>query len=185
MDSSQRAIARLIMWRNPGAIDGSIPHAPRTFRADSQLGAFGEVGHIGVSDLLEAVALNPQPLPPRERYAFAVASALIETVMSYAQLSEVLGAAVANNAERFAIQAIADFEDICPRPPKWPFPVKSPKWPPPPPPPYGLDEEMGFSELMVIASNFLVAAETLGAGSIAEALDRSGTRIMEQALARA
>ncbi|HRC62646.1 MAG TPA: hypothetical protein PLX85_05425 [Dehalococcoidia bacterium] len=185
MDSSQRAIARLIMWRNPGAIDGSIPHAPRTFRTHSQLGAFGEVGHIGVSDLLEAVALNPQPLPPRERYAFAVASALIETVMSYAQLSEVLGAAVANNAERFAIQAVEDFEELCPRLPKWPFSFKFGTWPPPPPPPPDPYDEMSFSELMVVASNLLVAAETLGAGSIAEALDRSGTRIMEQALARA
>lgn len=185
MDSTHRAIARLIMRRNPAAADAFIPHGPPTIRLGSQVASFGAPWRMGASDMLELVALNPQPLPPRELYATAVTTALIDSVMGYAQLSATFGPAAAKDAERLAIEAIADFDDICPRWPRWPHFPKFPKWPPPPPPPYDLEDEMGPSELLVVASNLLAASETLGTGAIAEALDRTGTRIMEQALANA
>ena len=114
--------------------------------------AFAAISETGF-DRRSAVMLNPQPLPPRESYALALADAHIQELLSLHRAGSLLGGEVAERALEQSLQQIADIDELCPRWPRWPK-----VWPPPPPPLWELDEEMSRTELFLFGSRFVAAA---------------------------
>ena len=152
------AFARFFGRIPPNAWDAIIPHGPRVARLDNAL--------LGDFD---AIALNPQPLPPREFVAIAVADAHLSEIVRLASVGE-------SNANRTALHMIAEIDDICP--PNWPWPPKG-RFPPPPPPWWEADEPMRPSELFFMGSRFLLAGETAVEAEVRQALTRTGLNMME------
>jgi hypothetical protein len=152
------AFARFFARIPPNAWDAIIPHGPRVARGARAL--FGD---------FESIALNPQPLPPREFVAIAVADAHLSEIVRLANIGETAGS-------RSAIRLIAEIDDICP--PNWPWPPKGP-FPPPPPPWWEVEEPMRASELFFMGSRFLLAGETAIDEAVRQALTRTGTKMME------
>src|SRR5688500_5905929 len=117
---------------------------------------------------LDAVLLNPQPLPPRESYAVALADAHLREVLTLDRLVASLGDSLAERALERAVRSVAELDEICPRWPRWPK-----GWPPPPPPPWER-EEMVPTTLFVFGARFLAAADVAEHGRLQEALTALG-----------
>ncbi|MER6450573.1 hypothetical protein DEJ51_21040 [Streptomyces venezuelae] len=120
ISASQTArIVRLAARVRPEMWDAINPHGP--------VFAAGVAGVAGVRSLDggSAVALNPQPLPPREQLRIAV----LQTVKGVAETA--IGAHQGGRDAREILQAVGD--DMCPTPPhvKIPWPKNWPgPWPP-------------------------------------------------------
>lgn len=119
------------------------------------------------------VALNPQPLPPREILALLLADAYIQELQQLDRVAMMFGGEVEERTTERALRQLAVLEELCPRWPRWPK-----RWPPPPPPPWQRDE-MTSTELLVYGSRFLAAAEFMETGPLQDGLARLGTRAME------
>ena len=120
-----------------------------------------------------AVSINPQPLPPREAYALALADAHIQELVSLHRAGALLGGEVAERALGQSLRQIADIDELCPRWPKWPF-----VWPPPPPPPWEIDEEMSPTELFLFGSRFMAAAGLVKQENLQNALASLGGKAL-------
>ena len=120
-----------------------------------------------------AVMLNPQPLPPRVRYALTLADTHILEVVTLDRMATMFGGEVAANAVERAARLIADDDELCPRWPHWPK-----LWPPPPPPPWQ-DGEMRPTELFVFGTRFLAATEVLEQGRLQEAASSLGAKALD------
>jgi len=118
--------------------------------------------------------LNPQPLPPRERYALALADAHIQELHSLDRAAFLMGGKVADRAIGRSLQLVAAIDELCPRWPTWP---KS--WPPPPPPPPWLDDEMQPTELFLFGTRVLAGAEQVDAGQLQESMAALAERTLE------
>ncbi len=119
-----------------------------------------------------AVMLNPQPLPPRESYALALADAHIGELVALDRLGTLLGGEVAGHAVERSVRLVAEVEELCPRWPHWPK-----NWPPPPPPPWS--EEMTDTALFVFGMRFLAAADVLEQGEMQAAVTRLGEKALD------
>jgi hypothetical protein len=127
-----------------------------------------------------AVSLNPQPLPPREAYALALADAHIQELVSLHRAGALLGGEIAERAIGQSLRQIADIDELCPRWPKWPF-----VWPPPPPPPWEIDEEMSPTELFLFGSRFMAAAGLVKQENLQNALANLGGKALTLGTERA
>lgn len=127
-------------------------------------------------DPWRAVMLNPQPLPPREFRALALADAHIQEVLGLDRMGALLGGEVAARTLERSLRLVAEIDELCPRWPRWPkgWPTG---WPPPPPPPRP-DEEMTVTELLVFGSRFLAASELAEQGSLQDALVGLGEKAL-------
>src|SRR5262245_63668557 len=113
--SRNARIARLIGHLNPAAWDWIVPHS---LAVDfGSLVSGGEpspdpwrLARGGVSSRLDQVALNPQPLPPKDLYALALSDATVARVVSLARVGRMLGGEAGANMQRAAVSAVADFE---------------------------------------------------------------------------
>ena len=121
----------------------------------------------------EEVMLNPQPLPPRERYAMALADATISDITEVGRMGTLFGGEAGQRMQEAALRQLADFEELCPRWPRWPR-----HWPPPPPPPW-TREEMTATELFVVGARLAAAAEIAQDERLQGALADAGSRLME------
>lgn len=147
----------------------------------------GDLGRRGLLDLISgpqpdpwrAVALNPQPLPPKALYALALADAHIEEVLGLDRVGALLGGEVAERGQDWALRLIADLDELCPRWPKWPR-----VWPPPPPPPVWENEEMTSTELLLYGTRLLAASELLQQERLQGALADLGERALDLSLNR-
>lgn len=119
-----------------------------------------------------ALMLNPQPLPPRESYALALADAHVHESLSLDRVGALLGGVAMDRAVERAVRLIADVEELCPRWPRWP---KS--WPPPPPPPWA-GEEMTVIELFVFGTRVLAAADLAEQEQLQTALTSLGEKAL-------
>jgi hypothetical protein len=128
-------------------------------------------GHV--FDRGNAVMLNPQPLPPREAYALALADAHIQELVSLHRAGALLGGEIAERALGQSLRQIADIDGLCPRWPKWPF-----VWPPPPPPPWEIDEEMSPTELFLFGSRFMAASGLVKQENLQNALASLGGKVL-------
>lgn len=148
-------IARFLARINPRLWEIPFPHTPL-------------VGHPAASlTNPDAVALNPQPLPPGELLALAVADV---------HLTEIVRLASAENGEgrNGALRRIADVDELCP--PLWPKPPKGvfpPRWW------WDFREPMRESELFFMGARFLSAAEVVEDEVVRDAITRAGMRMME------
>jgi hypothetical protein len=127
---------------NPAALDAIFPHGP-----------------VDPHGAVARVALNPQPLPPKE--AFLNASAAVANDIAFAAISA--EAAGSDAAARIVSKAVDDWCGNSPRPIPWPHPWPFP-WPPEPEPHPDWD----------VAASRVVGALTLA--SVASRLEDGPTR---------
>jgi hypothetical protein len=141
---------------------------------DSPIFGDGDPVHLVTTGLLgrrfDSVALNPQPLPPRERHALMLADAHIQGLMALDRLGGIMGGEVAERALDRSLRLVAEIDELCPRWPRWPK-----VWPPPPPPPWER-EEMGPTELVLFGARFLAAADLVEDGRLRESLVALGQK---------
>jgi hypothetical protein len=150
---------------DPAVWDAIIPHGPvqrlsvaRSFRPGAEL-----------------VALNPQPLPPKE--AFLVESAAVAHDIAYAAISA--EAAGSDAVARLVGDAIDDWCGTRPRPFPWPYPWPFP-WPDPDPEP-NPDWDIGASRV-VGALSLAGVASRLDEGPARDALTKGAEQLLEYGL---
>jgi|GEM_PF-1640188 len=119
------------------------------------------------------VMLNPQPLPPQELRALALADTHIQEILTVDRLVTLWGDEIAGRAQEQAFRLVAEVEELCPRWPRWP---KS--WPPPPPPPPEWGEEMTATALFIFGARFLAAAELTEHERLRDALTALGEKAL-------
>lgn len=117
--------------------------------------------------------LNPQPLPPKELYAvaLALADAYIQDVLELDRIAAVFGGEAEERGVGRSLRLVAEVDDLCPLWPWW-----KRRWPVPPRPPW--EEEMNPTELLIFGSRFLVASELAEHGQIQDALAGLGEKAM-------
>lgn len=120
-----------------------------------------------------AVALNPQPLPPRQAVTLALADAHVHELLALDRVGSLFGGETAERAEGRALHLIAEVDELCPRRPKWPLP-----WPPQQPGHFDDDEVMRPAELLLFGSRLLAASEVLQAGRVRDAVAALGEKAM-------
>ena len=150
---------------NPAVWDVIIPHGPVSSRS-SAVRAFAP----GV----DAVALNPQPLPPKE--LFHRASAAVAHDIAFAAISA--QAAGSDAAGRIVSDAVDDWCGTRPRPFPWPHPWPFP-WPPEPEP--NPDWDIAESRL-VGALTLASVASRLQDGPARDALAKGAEQLLDVAL---
>jgi len=138
-----------------------------------QFGPRPEPWVTSASNLLSQVALNPQPLPPRLTYTTVLAQEIVNSIANLQDIAEILPedaqARVGDIANR---RLEIFFDDYCGTPPrKSPFPR-----------PKSSDVIEGFNplELVIIGTQFEVAATTLINGGLQESLSALGAKLVEQ-----
>lgn len=122
----------------------------------------------------QAVALNPQPLPPGAAHALALADVHITEVISLDRVGALLGGEATDRSLGRALQLVADVDELCPRWPHWP----RGSWPPPPPPPPWWNGEMTSSELFMFGSRILAAADAVESEKLQAALVSLGEKAL-------
>jgi hypothetical protein len=171
MQLSARFVANLFAK----IIGPSIYDGPRFGGGDPGVGRFIPSRGVRALDRASEVTLNPQPLPPKALYALALADAHIQEILSLDAAGALLGGEVSKRALDRSLRIVADIDELCPRWPAWPK-----IWPPPPPPPpFHLGDEMTATELFVLGTRFLAAADLVQH----ENLQGSFVRLGEKALA--
>jgi hypothetical protein len=156
-------LARFIARLRPEIWDVVFPHGPVLRALASGGSAFQEV------------ALNPQPLPPREIFAITLADAHLSEIVRLAELSARLGEE-GRAMRKAALTLIGDFDEICP--PNWPRRPKL-KWPVPPLPWPFEGVRMEPAELFFAGSRFLLASDVVADTELKSALAETGLRLME------
>lgn len=125
------------------------------------------------------VALTPQPLPPGERRALALADANLQEVFALDRAGALLGEEAGRRGQDRALHLIAQIEELCPRWPLWP---KS--WPlPPPPPPWERDQVMP-TELFLFGTRVLAASQEFDQGRLQDALAGLGEKALSLSMNR-
>lgn len=149
-----------------------------SFYDDPRFGR-GDLGRHSLIDLVAGphpepwreMALNPQPLPPKELRALALADAHIQEILDLDRIGALLGEGTAERAQQRALRLVADLEELCPRWPRWPR-----HWPTPPPP--ERHEEMTRTELFVFGMRFLAASELAEQGALRDGFGRLGEKAL-------
>ena len=128
--------------------------------------------------LIDKVALNPQPLPPR--FAFLVV--LARTVISRAELIQEIADATSQQGEQQGIIIVGGYtrqfsDDFCGTDfkPRWPFPG--------PPPPWFANKLDSF-DLMVMATQFDHASKEAFSPVLRQSLADVTARLVESGLSR-
>ena len=119
--TAYKFLAQLIVRIRPEAADAVFPHGP--------------IGALGAA--VERREHGSQPQPTREVAVIAAADAHLAEIIALTRTAEGVGGETGKNLVRLALSKVADFDELCPRWPKWPIgwpPIGH--WPPPPPPPW-------------------------------------------------
>lgn len=120
----------------------------------------------------QAVMLNPQPLPPRERYSLMLGDAHIIDLLNHDRLIIVVGGDSSGRVLERALKSVQEIDELCPRWPRWPR-----VWPPPPPPPWS-QEEMTATELFLFGTRLVAASELFEQGKLKQALAGLGDKVL-------
>ncbi|MFT3781444.1 MAG: hypothetical protein QM790_05450 [Nibricoccus sp.] len=145
----------------------------------------GPVAHSW-HDYLSWVALNPQPLPPKERFASAVAGVLIERAYRVSEM----GTLFASQQRAFGSSFMAEFDDAggwCGTLGRWELLQKLLEWlrhhrPNPPPPEPWWKQRLSQNEIIVIGGRVAFAAESFGDSTVRSAMLKVGGTLMEQGI---
>jgi hypothetical protein len=174
MQVSARSVANLLAQVfGPSFYDALYPHFDR-----------GNLDRHDLIDLVSgprpepwrAVMLNPQPLPPKELYALALADAHIHELLALDRAGALLGGEVAERTLDRGLRILAEVDELCP--PLWPRWRKG--WPPPRPP--WENEQMTNPELFVLGTRFLAAAELIEQENLQAEVVRLGEKVLDQSL---
>ena len=165
---SARAVAELLAHIfGPSFYDG-----PRFGGGDPRLLASLELAERRGLDPWVAVMLNPQPLPPKARFALAVADAHLADFVALDRFGALSGAEVAERTAERGVRLAQELDELCPRWPHWPK-----GWPPPPPPPWA-DEVMTAPELFLYGTRFVAAAGVVEQPRLRNALAQVGEKAL-------
>ena len=149
-----------------------------SFYDDPRFGR-GDLGHRVLIDLASGpqpepwreVALNPQPLPPKARYALAVADAHLHDLLTLDRAGALLGGEVQQRALDRTLRTVAELDELCPRWPRWPKGWPRPKNP-------WEQEEMSSIELFLFGTRVLAAADQFEDTGLQDALNRLGEKAL-------
>lgn len=126
----------------------------------------------------DEVALNPQPLPPR--YAFLLA--VVQTLVERAELLQELADATTRKGEQAGIIIVSGYvgrfsDDFCGNGfrLKWPFPGPRPYW---------FTHELDAIDLVVMSTQFELAAQQAFNQDLRRSLAGAGSRFVEAGLSR-
>ena len=150
---------------NPAVWDVIIPHGPVLSRSPA----------LRLFSRGTEVALNPQPLPPKESFLFA--SAEVAHDIAFAAVSA--QAAGSDAVARIVGEAIDDWCGTRPRPIPWPHPWPFP-WPPEPEP--NPDWDVAASRV-VGALSLASVASRLQDGPARDALSKGAEQLLDVGLA--
>jgi hypothetical protein len=146
----------------------------------------GPVAHTWL-DYLTRVALNPQPLPPGEVFASALAGAFVERANRVSELGTLLTDKQRSLGSSFA----AEFDDAggwCGTMGRWELLQKILAWlrhhnpPPPPPPEPWWTQGLTQNEIIIVGGRVAFAAESFGDHTIRSAMQKVGGSLMQQGL---
>jgi hypothetical protein len=150
-----------------------VPHGP------------GPVLH-GWADYLSRVAINPQPLPPGERFATAIAGALIDRANQVSELCTLF----TDKQRALSTTFAAEFDEAggwCGTMNRWEMLQKLLNWlrnhnPPPPPPDPWWRQGLTQNEITVLGGRIAFAGERFGNQVLRSALLSVGGNLMQQGL---
>jgi hypothetical protein len=138
------------------------------------------------TDYLSRVAINPQPLPPGELFAMAVAGALIERATQVSELTTLFTDKQRTLGSTFA----EEFDEAggwCGTMSRWEMLQKILAWlrnhnPPPPPPEPWWKQGLTQNEIAVLGGRIAYAGERFGNQAIRSAMLSVGGSLMQQGL---
>lgn len=158
---------------------------PWTSRIGSNLAAFRVIAKkfpaiwdvIG-DGRIDSVALNPQPLPPREAFALEFARAAVDRLLLIQETAD----AIASNGDRQGIIVVGGriselVDEIC----GTNFPKKFPIPPRPGPDP---DPRLTGTELVLIGSHFLATSGIVANEQLRNEFTTAGERLVNEGLNR-
>lgn len=178
-----------------GNLTGGYPNPDDPGDPNNPFGPYGPIGpviHAGWRLRLDAIALNPQPLPPRAAFAVGVAQAVIASTVNLHVMADAMGDA-GKNSRAFAGTFLSEFDDWCGTMTRYELIrrllEKLKRWPPPPPPPepYLKDHLAGkldAGDLIVIGATLENAARLSLGAELKEQLGGAGARLMDLGLAK-
>jgi hypothetical protein len=137
-------------------------------------------------DYLSWVAINPQPLPPGERFAAAIAAVFIERAYRVNELSSLLTDRQRALGSAFA----AEFDEAggwCGTMSRWEMLQKILSWlrhhqPSPPPPDPWWSQGLAENEIIIVGGRVAYAAENFGNHVLRSAMQNVGGNLMQQGL---
>jgi len=137
-------------------------------------------------DYLSWVAINPQPLPPGERFAVALAGAFIERADQVSSLGTFLADRQRALGSSFA-EELDEAGDWCGTMSRWEMLQKILSWlrnhnPPPPPGDPWWKQGLTQNEIIIVGGRVAFAAEGFGNQVIRSSMQGVGGSLMQQGL---
>jgi hypothetical protein len=137
-------------------------------------------------DYLNRIAINPQPLPPGERFAFALAGAFVERANRVSELCTLFADKQRALSTAFA-EGLDDAGDGCGTMSRWEMLQKILSWlrnhnPPPPPGDPWWKQGLTQNEIIIVGGRIAFAAENFGYQAIRSSLQEVGGRLMLQGI---
>jgi hypothetical protein len=128
--------------------------------------------------LIDLVALNPQPLPPRQAFLRSLA----RTVVERAELMQEIADAAGSLAERQGIIIVGGYpvrfaDELCPD-------IFRLKWPFPHPPPHWYNPELDGVDLLTLAAEFDQAAKGTFSPALRQGLADASAKFAKTGLSR-
>lgn len=136
------------------------------------------IGGLRIGDL---VSLNPQPLPPRARFAAALGEAFVARVEALAEVTSALAADQGSGDER-GIIIVGGYvsrltDEYCGTGFRW-------RWPFPGPPPWWFKGEVGGQDLLMLGAQLNAAAEQAFDPAVQRAFGDASAKFAEAAIQR-
>ena len=137
-------------------------------------------------DYLSRVAINPQPLPPGERFAIAIAGAFVERAHRVTEL----GTLLADRQRALGSAFAAEFSEAgegCGTMTRWEMLQKILSWlrhhiPTPPPPEPWWQQGLAENEIIIVGGLVAHAARSFGDHTIRSSLENVGGSLMQHGL---
>jgi hypothetical protein len=145
-------ILSIFAKRNPSIWDS--PH----FGGDPFALNPGLLKALGAGSHAQYAEINPQPLPPRLAQFSAQVNAVVGQIVSLDHIGALLGGEVTRRAEGEAGSILDDFDELCPRLPKW--------WPHP----HSDSDIMDDSELFLFGMALVAGSQSLRQEKTASAM---------------
>lgn len=139
---------------------------------------------------LDWVALNPQPLPPKEAIAVALAQNVIDQVAQLHAFANMLSGEAANDLRNGGLRLLDEFGDWCGTMTRRELLAALLRWlhgkrppPPPPEPEPWWDERLDAFDLITIGVQLQATVEQIADDQLASALGQVGGKLMDGGLA--
>lgn len=176
---------------------GYYPNPDDPGDPNNPFGPFGPGGpvlryllEIQRSRRLDQVALNPQPLPPKEVIAVALAQNVIDQVAQLHAFADMLPGEAGAELREGGLRLLDEFSDSCGTMTRRELIAALIRWllgkrppPPPPDPEPWWDERLDAFDLITIGVQLQATFEQIADERLANALDQVGSKVMDGGLA--